>query len=263
MEPEHFVLLLDILGFKNLVQEQSLDSICKVIEETLLNECEEWTSSGPHAEFDTIHFSDTVLIHTREPGFHKEWFDDLCFIGARVCSRLLSEEIPVRGSMAYGSFLRRRASRHEVFVGKAIIDAYRSEQTGSFLGFSVASNIWTRLYNTSGAGDALEQMGVGLVLPDGSLWVNPLTEFADRDKNRLLFNLRNALAHPDEGSGYLPTELLAFDFVDATADAALSKNEALGSPETKYVNTQRYFRRAFGADVYEFAKAEAHTASRA
>jgi hypothetical protein len=68
MDTDHFVLLLDILGFKALVRTKSLKEICEIVETTLLAECENWTARGPHTDFDTIHFSDTVIVHARKPG---------------------------------------------------------------------------------------------------------------------------------------------------------------------------------------------------
>lgn len=254
MVSEHFVLLLDVLGFKSLVRERSLTSICELIERSLLSECDQWTSHGPHVEFDTIHFSDTVILHTRDSGFSKEWYDDLCFIGSRVCCRLLAEKVPVRGAMAYGSFVRKKVRRHEVFVGEAVISAHEREQGGAHLGFSVDASVWRRLYGGGDAEAYLERAGEGLVLPDGDLWVNPLTEFADHDKGRLLSQLAEDFERPENGSGYLPTEILAFKFVDETAEAAVKSQQVLTPVEVKYLNTQNFFRRALGPDVFEFAR---------
>jgi len=59
MTPGRFVLLLDILGFKEMLRAQSPDEVCAVVEDVLA-ECDNWTERH-HNDFDTIHFSDTLL----------------------------------------------------------------------------------------------------------------------------------------------------------------------------------------------------------
>ena len=63
MTPGRFVLCLDILGFKEMLRVQSAEAVCSVIED-VLDECDNWTQHDPN-DFDTIHFSDTILLHAR------------------------------------------------------------------------------------------------------------------------------------------------------------------------------------------------------
>lgn len=253
MATDHFVLLLDILGFKALVGTTSLDDICGLVETTLLDECDNWTGRGPQSDFDTIHFSDTVVVHARKPGHYKEWYDDLAFIGSRICTRLFARGIPVRGAMSYGSFLTKRSGRHQVFLGQALIDAYLLEQGGNFLGFTVDERIWTRIYPASTAGPYLTKAGEGLVLRNGSFWVNPLSEFIDHDKGRLISKLEYDSANPAEGSGYLPSELQAFHFIISEAERYRDAVQPLRRVAKKYKNTERYLRKVLGPDLYQCA----------
>src|SRR6478736_484059 len=130
--PGRFVLFLDILGFKQMIYSRKSEHICAVIEE-VLKECDNWTSHD-NSDFETIHFSDSIVLYTRQEGTSQEWYDDLLFVGARVCNRLLEQGIPVRGSMAFGDFLVKKSGQHLVYLGRALVDAHEAQDKKPYLG---------------------------------------------------------------------------------------------------------------------------------
>jgi hypothetical protein len=120
MAEQRFVLLLDILGFKELIRTKSADEVCALVADVLV-ECDDWTSHD-NSDFETILFSDTIVLYARGEGLFREWYDDLVFVGSRVCNRLFARGIPVRGAMGYGPFLTKKVGRHLVFLGQALVD---------------------------------------------------------------------------------------------------------------------------------------------
>jgi|SRR6478609_436964 len=249
--PGRFVLLLDILGFKQMLREQSAAQVCTIVED-ILKECDRWASSES-VDFDTIHFSDTILIHTRRDGTYSEWYDDLVFIGSRICIRLLSQGIPVRGSMAFGDFLTKKSGRHLVFLGQALVDTYTAQEKKPFLGFTVLSDTWRRKTPAPAAGKYLTQWGQGVLLRDDSFWINPLTEFDDMNKARVEYHIRDVFYGREEGSGYLKDELKAFRFIVDEA-ARLAKTPGMPAKVIKkYTNTVKYLRKTLGPDLFALA----------
>jgi len=251
---DRFVLLLDILGFKRMVETDPLETVCTRIENVLLRECEQWAPGAPRADFDTIHFSDTVLVFTREAGSHAEWFNDLVYIGSRICVSLLAEKIPVRGALAYGSFLTKTSGRHQIFVGKALVEAHEQEQRGQYLGFAIAPEVWRAQYPASTAANGLRESGIGIEQPDGSLLVNILTQFRGHRKKELISELESRWSRRDvQDLAWLDTELLALGFV---SDRAKQGAEA-GVPDCvaiKYQKTAEFLRDALGDQLYAFAE---------
>jgi hypothetical protein len=252
-----FVLLLDLLGFSSMVEHDPLDVVCKRVEDVLLAECETWASGRPGADFDMIYFSDTVLLFTRREGRHKEWYDDLRFIGSRICCRLLSERIPVRGAMAHGSFTVRATGRHQVFAGRALVEAHHREKNLALLGFSVSPPLYQRFFQNESRGAFSLEWGEGLELSDGSLHVNFLTQFQGMDKHGVLSELQDRWElRSVEELAWLDVETLALAFIAEEARNRLHQAEAdglAGRVARKYIATHKFLQDVLGPGLYEFS----------
>ena len=256
MNEDRFVLLLDILGFKQMVATTPLDVICSRVEQVLLNECESWATGQKGRDFDTIHFSDTVLIYTQRVGAYQEWYDDLIYIGARICTRMLADEIPVRGALSYGSFLVKRSGRHQVFLGQALVDAHQKEEGGAFLGFKVTPAAWKPLHPAHTAGAGLKQMRRAIEQPDGCLLINPFTQFIGLDKRQLMFDIEHQFEHPEQSDNpWLKTELQAFKFITQVAKKYAEATGPTNQIGVKYLNTVQFLRDVLGDDLYGLAEA--------
>jgi hypothetical protein len=252
MTPGRFVLCLDILGFKDLLRARAAEQVCAIVEDVLA-ECDHWTEHE-HNDFDTIHFSDTVVLHARHEGTSRDWYDDLVFVGSRVCNRLLAQGIAVRGAMGHGPFLTKKSGRHLVFLGQALVDAYTAQEKKPFLGFTVPPRIWLGMYPKPGAEDYLIEAGEGVVLSDGSFWINPLTEFVDHDKDRVADKVEHDFKYPHEsGSGFLDGELRAFRFIAGEAERLARTQDVPASVRLKYINTLAYLRTTLGDNLFGLA----------
>jgi hypothetical protein len=247
-----FVLLLDILGFKNLVRSAPVETILESVRR-ILEECDEWASGRNEFGFDAIHYSDTLLIYTQEPGFDATWFDDLIFIGSRLCCSMFAARIPVRAAMSYGPFVVERIGRHRAFVGEGLVDAYEAE-SGPVMGLKVTSSTLHRALPGVRTAELLKETSEGLVQPDGTLLMNFLTEFIGEDKRQVAFDVKREFTHPEESDNpWLLTELTAFRFILENADAYVRRGErdAIGD---KYVKTMDFIREVLGPELYGLAE---------
>lgn len=246
------VLVLDILGFKEMVGAKAPEEVCTVVED-ILRECDNWTSHEQN-DFDTIHFSDTLLLHARREGIYREWYDDLLFVGSRICNRLLAQGIPVRGAMGFGPFLTKRSGRHLVFLGQALVDAYTGQEGQPYLGFTVPRNIWRGLYPKPGVEAFLTENGTGVLLPDDSFWINPLTEFIDHNKGRAMEQIGYDFENPKiSGSGWLDGELRAFRFIVSETARMRVAGDVPAGVFAKYVNTVGFLRTSLGDELFDLA----------
>jgi hypothetical protein len=255
MDEGRFVLLLDILGFKHLVAKEPLPAIGGKIK-GLLAECERWAAGRLPTGFDTILFSDTVLIYTKGTGFRHEWYDDLVFIGSRICCSMFAAGIPMRGAMSYGSFFVENSGRHQIYLGQALIHAHEAaeprDQGRDFMGFKVTSATWRRRFPGP---EAVCKPGRGIVQHDDSLLINVFEEFQGDSAYATSSELEHYFSCRGESDDPWPqTELSAFRFIrDMERKHAAAC--ATHSVARKYANTIQFIRKSFGEHLYEVANA--------
>jgi hypothetical protein len=255
MSEDRFVLLLDILGFKQLVATKSLHFIREKIE-GLLDECESWAAGRSDTDFDTIHFSDTVLIYTRGTGAYKEWYDDMVFIGSRICSKMFADGLPVRGALSYGSFLVEESGRHKIYLGQALIDAHETAEPKSagsdrdFMGFKVTPNTWRTIYPGLTNKDAFREFGWGVLQSDDTLWINFFQELQGDDPRQIAFEFEEDLRYPERTDNPWPIhELNAFRHIRSTANLYVRQPEH--PIARKYLKTMSFIREVLGERLYE------------
>jgi hypothetical protein len=136
-----YLLYLDLLGFSNLVENREPEEIYVVIDSALqaFNRWEEL-----NRQFKTIYFSDTFLFYQENKGYGNWAFLDVYAVGAMLLSALLAQKIPVRGAITFGEFEVRESSnrRHQIYYGKALIEAYRTEQQEQCIGIAIQPSAW-------------------------------------------------------------------------------------------------------------------------
>ena len=94
-----YILYLDILGFKNLVNERSPDDIYNIIEKFL----EVHYSWEKHNDlFSVIYFSDTIIFYQTKEEYINTAFLDIYDIAGIIYSKLLAEHILIRGAITLG-----------------------------------------------------------------------------------------------------------------------------------------------------------------
>ncbi|MCH7472651.1 hypothetical protein IIA79_06845 [bacterium] len=123
LEGERFLLYVDILGFRDLVQSNETRAVYMLLDQ-LLAQCEE--SKFLLKGFRTLYFSDTVLIYKESREFLERELLDICFIASKLWCALAANNIPCRGALAYGDFHAEMNSsgEHIVFCGKALVEAH-------------------------------------------------------------------------------------------------------------------------------------------
>jgi len=118
-----FILYLDILGFRGLIQTLEPSQIYSMLDRMIQ---ESGIAMGMLQEFRTLYFSDTIIIYQEPMGYGAWAFRDFYPIAARLWSALAAREIPTRGALAFGQFDVEidQSGQHSVYFGKALIEAH-------------------------------------------------------------------------------------------------------------------------------------------
>jgi len=133
-----WVACIDLLGFSALVQSQRWPEILATYEQALEQVSEGHIQQNPR---DYAWFSDSFVIYSQDdsPASFVEiesrcrWFVD----------GLITRGIPLRGALACGAFLA--DSEIGVFVGPALVDAYRLCESQDWIGFSLSASAVGRM----------------------------------------------------------------------------------------------------------------------
>jgi len=192
-----YLLYLDILGFSERVKTQSPEEIYQIIDDAL-HSFSRWEQLND--AFKTIYFSDTFLFYSEAEGTGKYGFLDIYAIGAMLFSALLAKGIPTRGSITFGEFIVKADSsgKHNVFFGKALIEAYEAEKKENWIGITILFSAWHpyESHNT-GVVQVFESERVWKTRDDGCLLLNPFVKLkawyssyliGEIDKPKLLKN---------------------------------------------------------------------------
>lgn len=141
MSQGRYLLFLDILGFSELVETKSVKEVYAVVDNAL-QAFGRWEELN--ALFKTIYFSDTFVFYQDPKGYGDWAFLDIYAIGGMVLSALLAAGIPARGAISFGEFEVELDSsgRHQVYFGKALIEAYQAEQKEKWIGITILPSAW-------------------------------------------------------------------------------------------------------------------------
>jgi hypothetical protein len=150
---ERFLLYIDILNFSNLVaQEGKVEEVYEMINRLNVHR---------HNVFNTIIFSDTILVYNR---LQPRGLEEVRYIVMFLCEfaqdlfyRLIGRDIHFRAYITCGDFAHYPMENiKDVFYGGALVEAYQAEKriqgTGLFMSNLVApySNIFkTSRFNRS------------------------------------------------------------------------------------------------------------------
>lgn len=136
---ERFLLYIDILNFSNLVaQKGKVEEVYEIINRLHVHR---------HDVFNTIIFSDTILVYNR---VHPRGLEEVRYIVMFLCEfaqdlfyRLIGRDIHFRAYITCGDFAHYPMENiKDVFYGEALIEAYHAEKkiqgTGLFMSTLVA-----------------------------------------------------------------------------------------------------------------------------
>lgn len=125
----------DLLGFSNLVHSSSINRVIRTYGE-VLDEIEK--IAGPNKKGGVYYswFSDTFIMYSRGPS--PEEFVRLEQAGRLFFQKLIMKKVAVRGALTFGKLYSHL--RRNVFVGPALIDAYKYGECQNWLGFLLTPN---------------------------------------------------------------------------------------------------------------------------
>jgi len=141
---EGFVALFDILGFKNILENNDLDRVMLTYQQ--MGDLVEFPTVTNHESpiepiVKTLNYSDTFLIYTTE-------VSDRAFRGLLHVSRLLflaayGHKMPIRGATAVGELY----VSDTVAIGKPIVEAYKNERGQEWIGCWITQECIDRVSN--------------------------------------------------------------------------------------------------------------------
>ncbi len=249
MREDRFLLFIDILGFSELVRTQGQAEVFNTIK-ACLDESHGWVDGQ---SFARLHFSDTLVIYSREPGFDQTLWDDFVVIASRMFVALAARKIPTRSTLAFGPFMVQRDAQngHDLFFGEALVEAAETEKYTPFIGTALCPS-FVQKHSERYIAHLQETRLLGQ-LDDGRYYVNPLRHLQHWpdpewiDSYALQFPGR--LHAAPEDTYLVEQELLALDFLQTQEHAPLPDRVLL-----KYRRTMDFFRRVLRAGAIEWAQ---------
>lgn len=131
---------LDLLGFRDLVQSKDIDQVLPIYEEAL-SQLESAAQNKARQGIMFSWFSDTFILYSKSG--RAEDFSLLEQAGRLFFRELIAHEIPVRGALTYGKLYSQQ--ERNIFIGPALIDAYRYGEGQDWLGFVLTPLAITQL----------------------------------------------------------------------------------------------------------------------
>lgn len=126
METGKFVAFFDILGYKEIVQNLSINEL-KDLMEKLLNLIKRYIFYAELTyddnKIDYVIFSDSIVFYSKD--LSDISFKSICLISNSFLFFSLLEGMPVRGSISHGEFYIDKEKN--IFFGKALVRAYETE----------------------------------------------------------------------------------------------------------------------------------------
>ncbi|MCW8196040.1 hypothetical protein F6455_14700 [Proteobacteria bacterium 005FR1] len=124
---------MDLLGFAKQVRSKSIHQILPLYEKALDSINASQADKGKHG-ISFSWFSDTFIIFSKSDTAHE--FSLVEQAGRLFFQKLIINEIPVRGAISCGDLYSQL--ERNVFIGPALIDAYRYGEGQDWLGFVLA-----------------------------------------------------------------------------------------------------------------------------
>jgi len=245
-----YVLYLDILGFSDLVESRGAEEVYKTINKALAA-FERWEELNQL--FCTIYFSDTFIFYQEPKGYGAWAFADVYAIGGMLLSALLAHGIPARGSISFGQFEVRsdESAKHQVYFGRALIEAYRAEQKESWIGISILKSAWLPFENNHpGYIAVLQSERAWLMRNDDVLLLNPFIKLYGWHSYDLIGEIDTPYMQWDDPE--FPNDILGFKFLRDQAAAYAAAGDFSGRVAIKYHSTIAFLKKVFGEELYEW-----------
>jgi len=248
-----YVLVLDILGFRRMVEEGEAERAADVINKALKH-FHRWEESN--VAFVTISFSDTILFYQDPQGYGQWAFLDAYALSAMILTALLAQGIAARGAIAFGELIVRKDddNRHNIFCGRAFNEAYDTQEAEkSWIGITLCrSALEPFQMDDCGAAGAIEKEGRWRRRPDGSALLNP---FLRLEGARIDDQIGEITVPYDQWiAPEFPDELRAFRFLVETSREFEKQGDLTSSIALKYHNTVTVLQEMLSEECFQWAE---------
>lgn len=126
------IALLDVLGFKEFVRNNSVDVVEEKLDKLQLFCRQAFSNDFLPSFLDWSIISDTILVWVTEDVGFEDYFDFFRLLG-QMMKWSLQEGFPLRGAVAYGELLVKEGTP-KIIIGPALIDAYEGQEELEFCG---------------------------------------------------------------------------------------------------------------------------------
>ena len=252
LQQGRYLLFLDILGFTAFVEsEEGAEKIYAKINEALQEFCR---AENRNKQFTTIYFSDTFIFYQDSKGYNDKVFLDVYAIGGMVLSALLAREIPARGAISFGQFevSSDNSGKHQIYFGRALIEAYKAEQKENWVGISILKSAWLP-YEQANPGniDCFESNGRWLKRSeDDVLLLNPFMMLRGCYDDDHMGEIK--MPYLEWNAPEFKNDILGFKFLRDQATAYASAGDFSGKVAVKYHTTIAFLKQVLGAELYEW-----------
>jgi hypothetical protein len=246
-----YLLLVDILGFSELVRTKGRQEVLATINEAL-EAFDRWEKLNQL--FKTIYFSDTFLFYQVPKGYGSWAFLDAYAIGGFILTALLAKGIPARGAITFGDFdvLDGAHGNHQVYFGAALVEAHRAEQRENWIGITIQPPAW-KPYEAEEPRliEAFQNEKVWLKRDDDVLLLNPFIKMRGWHIQDLMGEIDVPYMEWDQPE--FPNEIRAFRFLKSQSEIYSEKGDFTGRIAGKYHATNAFLKQLFGPELYQWA----------
>ncbi|QDT24433.1 hypothetical protein [Gimesia chilikensis] len=250
-----YLLYLDVLGFKQVVQNRPAHEAYEIINKALA----EFHQRGMYIrEFKTLYFSDTIIFYQDPVGWGRWAFSDIYAIAGLVWTALAANGIPCRGAISFGEFFVELDSnkQHSIFFGKALIDAYETESNKinrEWMGITLCPSACQAVdYAESGVIDVLTSERRFFQVDEG-LRLNPFmklpSSYFDYQIGEITDDDLSTWDAPD-----FPNDVKALEFILSKKEHYQQSSDSNKQITSKYVTTSQMFTDMLGPECVEWAR---------
>lgn len=188
----HFVLYMDIMGFKNLMASTPHAQMQKKLE-LFSNKVviQSKPLIGDSSKIQISRFSDSILCVTKDST--EATFKNLVLAAIRLMWIGIDEGLPLRGAIACGKMTYDESN--QLYFGKALIDAYQLEEELEFYGVAIhhSAEAIARKQAKLPIVETLIPLKSGLVPHHHIAWNRKKKDLSDSDETSLILDKLNDL----------------------------------------------------------------------
>jgi hypothetical protein len=161
--------------------------------------------------------------------------------------------IPARGAISFGEFEVKLAGRHQVYFGRALIEAYKAEQREKWIGITILPSAW-KPYEAQKRGiiDAFASEKVWSKRDDGVLLLNPFIKLRSWYPSAFIGEVDKP--YSKWNAPEFPNDILGFKFLREQADACAARSDFASAEAIKYHVTVRFLEEILGDELYKWGE---------